>query len=137
MAAFEDLHLDISMRILWLLVGCGALVAAVVGAILPLVPTTPFLLVGVFAFSRSSPRLEAWLLQHPHLGPPIDAWRRNGAISRRTKAVAVATMVATPIASLAFGVGTGILLLQCAVLAAVAVFVLSRPEPDAPARRRG
>lgn len=104
------------------------------GAILPLVPTTPFLLVGVFAFSRSSPHLEAWLLQHPHLGPPIHAWRRNGAISRPAKIVALATMVATPVVSL--GVGTGIVLLQCAVLAAVAAFVLSRPEPEGPGHRR-
>lgn len=125
------------MRILWLLVGCGALVAAVLGVVLPLVPTIPFLLVGVFAFSRSSPRLEAWLLRHPHLGPPIHAWRRNGAISRRSKVLALATMVATPLVSLALGVGTGIVLLQCAVLAAVAGFILSRPEPDGPDRRRG
>ncbi|MFM9858653.1 YbaN family protein [Pseudoxanthobacter sp. M-2] len=125
------------MRTLWLLVGCVALVAAVLGAVLPLVPTVPFLLVGVFAFSRSSPRLESWLLEHPHLGPPIHAWQRNGAISRRSKAVALATMVATPIVSLALGVTTGIVLLQCAVLAAVAVFILSRPEPDGSARRRG
>lgn len=125
------------MRTLWLLVGCVALVAAVLGAVLPLVPTVPFLLVGVFAFSRSSPRLESWLLEHPHLGPPIHAWRRNGAISRRSKAVALATIVATPIVSLALGVTTGIVLLQCAVLAVVAVFILSRPEPDGPARRRG
>lgn len=51
--------------------------------------------------------------------------------------LALATMVATPLVSLALGVGTGIVLLQCAVLAAVAGFILSRPEPDGPDRRLG
>jgi len=122
------------MRILWLLLGCCALVAAVLGAVLPLVPTTPFLLVGVFAFSRSSPRLEAWLLRHRHFGPPIEAWRRHGAISRRAKVVALATMLATPVVSLLLGVATGIILLQCAVLAAAATFVVTRPERGPPPR---
>lgn len=125
------------MKALWLLVGIAALAAAALGVVLPLVPTTPFLLVGVFAFSRSSPRLEAWVLEHPHLGPPIHAWRRSGAISRRAKFVALATMVATPVVSHLAGVSTGVVILQCVVLAAAAAFVLTRPEPEETARRDG
>jgi len=125
------------VRAFWFLLGVAAVVAAALGAVLPLVPTTPFLLLGALAFSRSSLRLESWMLRHPHLGPPIHAWRQNGAIARRTKAVALATMVATPVVSLLAGVPTGAIVLQYVILAAAAAFVLSRPEPEGTVRRDG
>ena len=118
------------MRVFWLLLGVVALVAAVAGVVLPLVPTTPFLLVAVFAFSRSSPRLEAWLLDHPRLGPPIRAWRQKGAIARRAKVVAVAMMSAPLVVSLVAGVPPLAFAAQAVVLAAAAAFVVTRPEPD-------
>src|SRR5690606_2484444 len=63
-----------------------------VGAILPLVPTTPFLLVAAYAFARSSPRLHDWLLHHPQLGPLIINWRQHRAISRRVKIASLVLM---------------------------------------------
>jgi uncharacterized membrane protein YbaN (DUF454 family) len=71
----------------------GALIAlallslglAVVGIILPVVPTVPFVLLAAWAAARSSPKLNAWLEQHPRLGPIIIDWRRGGLVRRGAK----------------------------------------------------
>ncbi|MDX2205870.1 MAG: YbaN family protein [Hyphomicrobiaceae bacterium] len=122
------------MRAVWMVVGLAATGFGMAGVVLPLVPTTPFLLLAVFAFARSSPRLHTWLVTHPRLGPMIESWRRHGAIGRRAKIAAMAMMVAALAGSWAAGVRTGVVLLQAAVLVAVAAFILSRPDapPDPP-----
>ncbi len=117
------------MRIIWAACGGVALVLALVGILLPLLPTTPFLLLAAFAFARSSPRLEAWLLNHPRLGPPIRDWRDQGAIGRKTKRVALATMAATPFGTWAMGASETILAIQVIVLCGAAGFVATRPAP--------
>lgn len=117
------------IRLLWLALGFASLGLALLGAALPLLPTTPFLLVSAFAFARSSPQFHDWLVEHPHLGPPIQDWRREGAISRKAKIAGVAAMAAAWGLSLLMGVSTTILLIQAFVLGAAGVFVVTRPEP--------
>ncbi|WP_448585006.1 YbaN family protein [Thermaurantiacus sp.] len=73
------------VRLAFLALGVSALVLGLVGVALPLLPTTPFLILAAAAFARSSPRLEGWLLAHPRLGPPLVAWRLNRAIPRPAK----------------------------------------------------
>ena len=72
-------------RVLWLLLGIAATGFGIAGAVLPLLPTTPFLLVATYAFARSSPRLHAWLMSHRQFGPLIANWQQHGAIGRRAK----------------------------------------------------
>ena len=67
----------------WLMLACGA-----VGAVVPLMPTTIFLILAAWFFARSSPRMEAWLLGHPHFGPTLAAWNETGAVPRRAKVAA-------------------------------------------------
>ena len=77
------------MKILLMILGSIALMLGVVGAFLPLLPTTPFLLLAAALYFRSSPRLYEWLLAHPHLGTYIRNFRENKAIPLRVKIVSV------------------------------------------------
>ncbi len=118
----------VSRRALWLVLGVTALGLGGAGVVLPLLPTTPFVLLAAFAFARSSPRLHAWLTNHRTFGPMIENWRREGAISRRTKALSVAVMAATFAGSWLAGVRPWILAVQAVALAGAAIFVLTRPS---------
>ena len=119
------------MRWLWLATGLFFLVVGVVGVFLPVLPTTPFLLIAAAAFARSSPRLHAWLLAHPLLGPPIRDWQDHGAISKAAKRLAVGTMAVVFLVSLWLGLPTAVLFAQAALMAIGAAFVLSRPSGPA------
>lgn len=76
------------MRAVFLVLGIAFVVLGGIGAVLPVLPTTPFLILAVACFARSSPRLEGWLLDHPRFGPSLRAWRESGAIPRRAKRAA-------------------------------------------------
>lgn len=78
------------MRRLYLVLGLALVAIGFVGAFLPVLPTTPFLILATACFARSSQRLEAWLLDHPRFGPLLRAWREHGAIPRRAKFMALA-----------------------------------------------
>lgn len=117
------------MRYIYIAIGCLMVALGVIGIFLPILPTTPFLLVAVWAFARSSPKLESWLINHPKLGPPLRDWRERGAIPARAKAVAVTAMAASlvyvlliPSIPLYAKIGTGLLLACCAT------FILTRPS---------
>jgi len=117
------------VRLAWLIGGHLALALGVVGVFVPLLPTTPFLLLASFCYSRGSERFERWLLEHPRLGPPVVAWREKGVVSPRAKALACAALTASaafvltrPAIPLAGKIG------MLAVVLAVAVFLLTRPS---------
>lgn len=101
---------------------------ALVGVVLPLLPTVPFLLLAAFFFARSSPRLHNWLLSHPQFGPMIEDWMRSGAISPRGKRWATLSVAAVFGLSLILGAPGFVLIIQALVLGAVLIFLWTRPN---------
>lgn len=116
------------MRLLWLLLGGLFLGLGLLGVVLPVLPTTPFLLLAAGCFAKSSPRLHGWLLAHPVFGPPIRNWEENGAISRRAKRLAVGSMAAVVAVSVVAGLSWKVLLPQVLLIAVGSAFVLTRPD---------
>lgn len=111
---------------LWVL-GLFALSLGVLGIFLPLLPTTVFLLIALWAFSRSSPQLHRWLYDHPRLGPPLRAWHQHRMISPVAKCAAIGLMAG----GLLFAGGVlqaeaWALAISAGVLVPVAVFILAQ-----------
>ena len=75
---------------------------AAVGAVLPVLPTTPFLLVAAACFARSSPRFYRWLLENRVFGPLIRHWRDTRSIPRRAKLAAIVLIAAVGGTSVVF-----------------------------------
>ena len=90
------------MRLAYVLLGAISLILAAAGAVLPLLPTVPFVLLAAYFFARGHPPLEAWLLRHPRFGHHILAWRTSGAISRKGKKAALAAFAFSAALGLAF-----------------------------------
>ena len=80
------------MKIFLTIVGIISLGLAIAGVFLPLLPTTPLLLLSAWCFFRSSPRLYEWLLNHPRLGEYIRNFREHKAIPLRVKIVSVSLL---------------------------------------------
>lgn len=111
----------------WLMMAFG-----VIGAFVPLMPTTIFLILAAWFFARSSPRLEAWLLGHSHFGPTLVAWNESGAIPLRGK-VAACLGMAIGFALFWMGVHPGPWLAGAVsvFLIASALYVVTRPTQRA------
>lgn len=119
------------MRLFWKLAGLLAFGLGVVGVFLPLLPTTPFMLLAAWCFARGSERLHDWLLSHPRFGPLIENWQRHGAIPRRVKYYAVISMALSFVIAAGLGVPKVALIAQAVVLLGVAIFLVTRPEAPA------
>jgi uncharacterized membrane protein YbaN (DUF454 family) len=109
--------------------GCGLLSLALgaIGAFLPLLPTVPFMILAAFCFARSSPALEARLLEHRHFGPHIRNWRDKGAISRRGKKAALTAFAFSVVLALAFSAFPWCLIPVAAALIG-GTWIWTRPE---------
>ncbi len=73
--------------------GWVSLILGIVGIFVPLLPTTPFVLLTAYCFSKSSPRLHRWLINQPHLGPMIQNWQEYGSISHSAKITSTVLIV--------------------------------------------
>lgn len=119
-------HRSRTARALYLSVGVLSLTLGVIGAFLPLLPTTVFVLIAAYCFARSSERFYTALLDNKHFGPTIRNWQAHRCISRQGRTYAIALIV------LSFGVTTtgfveGVLLRVVLVaLAAALILYLAR-----------
>lgn len=121
----------IAAPVRWAYLGAGGAFVGlgVLGTVLPLLPSTIFFILALWAFKRSSPRLEQKMLQHPVIGRTLQDWEATGAVRRRTKILAIsliwiclsisAILVQRPVTT--------------AILAAVGLgltaYLVTRPEP--------
>jgi uncharacterized membrane protein YbaN (DUF454 family) len=80
------------MRALWVTLGSIFVVIGAIGVVLPLIPTTPFLLLATACYARGSQRLDDWLHGHPRFGPTLKAWRDHRAVPWRAKLLAAALL---------------------------------------------
>ena len=118
---------------LFVLLGYTSLGLGFAGVFLPVLPTTPFILLSAFCFSRSSDRLHRWLLGHRTFGPLLLDWERGQAIRPRAKAWSILLMNGF-IGYVLFFRETflPVKLLLLMVMVAVSAFILSRPSAPRP-----
>ena len=83
------------VRAVLVVVGTAALILGVIGIFLPVLPTTPFLLVAAACYARASKRLYEWLLGQPSLGPIVAEWRRSRSLPAGVKMRALAIVAIT------------------------------------------
>lgn len=116
------------LRPLLFVCGCLCLALGAVGVFLPVLPTTPFVLLAAACFVRSSPRLHAWILRHPLFGPPVRDFQAGLGISRRAKVVAISMLWASVLATVHLHVEAVLLDVLLVLLAVgVTVYLLRLP----------
>ena len=118
------------LRLVAMAAGWISLILGIIGIFLPLLPTTPFVLLSAYCFSKSSPRLHHWLIHQPRLGPMIQNWEQQGSISQNAKVTATVLMVGLFSLSLLF-LDLSLLLKSSLVCTGAGVlgFIWTRPLP--------
>lgn len=97
------------------------------GIPLPLLPTVPFWLLAAFCFARSNKAWEDYLLNHPQVGPQIRDWRERGAITRKSKVMAIGS-IAAGVGFTWMTIGFPWVWISVGVLFALGTWIASRPE---------
>ncbi|MCE9662773.1 YbaN family protein [Halomonas sp. M5N1S17] len=123
-------------RFVWRTLAYGCIGLGTAGLVVPLLPTTPFLLVAAWAAPKGSPRLARWLWQHPRIGPTLHAWQEQRAVPRRAKRLAVVLLLFSWLVLWLGKAPSGVLALTAVLFIGVATFVLTRPDAT-PLRSEG
>ena len=113
-------------RVMYVALGLFFVGLAVLGAVLPVLPTTPFLLLASFFFVRSSQRLHDWLLRSRLFGPLLRDWNQHRAVRPRVKVVALVMLAVAVTCSAVFGRLAWYLVVMLVALASVGAFVVLR-----------
>ncbi|MCK5028172.1 MAG: YbaN family protein [Bacteroidales bacterium] len=106
--------------------GLISLALAILGIILPLLPTTPFLLLSAALFMKSSTRLYNWLMNHKYLGKYLQNYIHHKTISTKTKVSAISLLWITILASVIFIIEKAVIkIVLLAIAIAVTIHILS------------
>lgn len=100
----------------------------IIGAFLPVMPTTPFLLVALWAFSKSSPRLQHWLYNHPRYGKTLREWFDYGVITRRVKIFSIAALAASMPTVYLLTQSITAVSIHSPIVILTAIFIATRPS---------
>ena len=110
-----------------LIIGLIFLALAIIGMILPLLPTTPFALVAIYFFDKSSPKFHKWCLNTPGLGNAIKDWNNSRVIRKKAKIQAMALIVLSgTLIIINQNISNNIKWIACSVLVIILAFILSR-----------
>lgn len=125
------MNAPVRFRWAWWLLAYLSLGLGILGVILPGLPTVPFILLAAWAAMRGSPRLHAWLLAHGTFGPMIRNWQEHGAITRRSKILAIGTMVLCAVIAFVLAPRAWMAWAATGIMAVVGTWLWLRPEPPA------
>ncbi|TSH71228.1 DUF454 domain-containing protein [Acinetobacter sp. RF15A] len=100
-----------------------------IGAFLPGMPTTVFLILAAWAASKGWPQMDEWLLNHPKYGPTLSAWRANGTVPRKAKWLASIMMLISGIIMLVTPAPVAVKIFTDIILLIVTIWLWRRPEP--------
>lgn len=131
-------HHPLPIRVLCAALGTLFVVVGLVGIFLPVLPTTPFLLLAAACYARSSRRIHGWLLQHAHFGPLIREWHEHRSMPYRAKRRALWLLALSFAISIAFFVpGWAAKLAMAAAGLVLGAWIARIPSRDAPPRHWG
>jgi len=119
-------------RYLLLSLGWLSVILGAIGALLPVIPTTPFLILALACFSKSSPRFHRMLLNNKWVGPSLTEWEQNKTISRQIKFRAMVLVVISftiSIIILSGRTGLQLMLVVLGLIALGVVYQLKESEP--------
>ena len=132
-----DTQISSHLRVLYLLLGWSFFGLGALGAVVPGLPTTPFMLLALWAFSKSSRRFHHWLYAHPVFGPPLQHWCSHRVIPLKAKLLSVVTMVLSFVYIAFFtAISIWIKFLIALVMLYGAYFILSKPSRVSDAESR-
>lgn len=106
------------------------IVLGLIGAILPGMPTTVFLILAAWAASKGWPQMDNWLLNHPKYGSTLRAWRANGTVPRKAKWLASIMMLISGIMMLFTNAPLLVKIFTDGIMLVVAIWLWMRPEPQ-------
>ena len=118
-------------RPIFIILGSLSLVLGVLGVFLPILPTTPFILLAAYFFSKGSEKLHGWLLSRPHLGSLIQEWENHGVIRKRAKIISTLMIISLFSFTLIY-VQVSLLIKALVMLIgfSVLLFILTRPSEE-------
>jgi uncharacterized protein len=117
------------MRGLYLVGGYASLMLGIAGIFLPVLPTTPFIILAAWCFARSNPTLAARLYEHPRFGVLLSIWRDQGAIPPRAKVYALLAMAASYAITVWLSASLFVAYILAGFMGGVAVYIVTRPSP--------
>jgi uncharacterized membrane protein YbaN (DUF454 family) len=118
------------MRRFHLALGYTSLVLGIIGIVLPLLPTTPFVILAAWCFARSNPALAKWLYEHPRFGTLLTTWRDQRAIPPRAKIYALLMLALSYVISVWLIRSPYVPFILAVIMGSVALYIVTRPNPQ-------
>lgn len=115
-------------KLFWKAAVCLFLTLAMIGALLPGMPTTVFLILAAWAASKGWPEMDAWLMAHPKYGLTLRNWREHGTVSRKVKIIACSMIVFSAILMSFTNAPFWVKVFTILIMLAVSIWLLTRPE---------